>query len=1165
MSLRFIYGPSQMNKNQYCFDEIKDALIREPVGPPIFYIVPDQMTFQREYALFSDDELPGSIRAQVVSFSRIAWRVLQEVGGSTRAFISSIGVQMMLRKIIVERESDFRVFQSASEKYGFLKELEGLIKEFKRYEITPERLRVHMDEIQSFVHKEEGESALTIKLDDLHYLYDRLTKTLADTYIDNEDQLTLLKEKISETDLFDGAQIYFDGFHGFTPQELSVVEALMKKSKRTTVILTVDDVHKDRTELDLFYQPLETYEQLKQVAHEQMIQVEEHFLREDLYNNFLNNEAFLHLEKYFDTLPSPEYAKNERVPIKLAEAVHPRAEIEGVAQEILRLVREENYRYRHMAIFVRDDNKYNDLIATIFKDYQIPVFIDKKRTMLNHQFVEFIRSLFEVVERDWRYDAVFRLLKTGIIPSSNEEYPLDLEAIDELENYVIEYGIHSRNKWFSSEKWTYQRYYGLEKAVQTDEERRIEERLNSYREQITEHLREFDEQVRQAGTVKEFCLILYHLFESLQIPRYLAREKEVLEKAGELEAAKEQEQVWDALIDLMDELVEISGEETSDLSLFRSMLEAGLESLEFSHVPPSLDHVIVGTIDHSRMSGIKCSFLLGVNEGFWPMKPAHEGIINDQERELLAIHGMQLAESNKRKLLDDWFYMYLAFTSATDYLFVSYLLSDEEGESRLPSQLVKRLKDLFPTLEEPILLHDLDDYIDPNRFVTTPFKTRSALTAQLSREQRGYPIAEEWYYVLNWYIKNEAANSIVADTLQSLLYENKPVSLSKETTQSFFEKQIKSSVSQIETFYECSYKHFSRYHLNLQERKTFKLAAPDIGQLFHEALKTIAEWLHGEGSDFSSLTKESAETYARRAVTKLSPVLQHQILTSSNRHHYIQKKLLDVISRATFILSEQARQTGFSPVGIELSFGPGKQLQPLRLGLPNGYELILQGRIDRVDKADKEDELYLRIIDYKSSNRKLDIVEIYYGLALQMLAYLDVVLSQSEGWLGKRATPSGMFYFHVHNAMISSDKTFQDTALEKEILKQYKMGGLILSDPKVAKIMDESLESGWSDIYPFGLTKKGTFYDKSSSISEKSLNDLQAYVRQLMVRAGLQMTNGEIELNPYEFKDRNPCTFCDYRSLCQFDESLEENQYRTLKPIEENKILEEISKEGDES
>src|SRR5690625_3204428 len=361
-------------------------------------------------------------------------------------------------------------------------------------------------------------------------------------------------------------------------------------------------------------------------------------------------------------------------------------------------------------------------------------------------------------------------------------------------------------------------------------------------------------------------------------------------------------------------MVEITGPEKMDLSTFRTVLEAGFESLKFSHVPPSMDHVIVGTIDRSRITGVKCAFLLGVNDGVWPMKPPVDGMINEQERQILAEHGLQLAESNRRQLLDDWFYMYLAFTVTKDRLWVSYLLSDEEGKSKMPSQLINKLRELFPLCQETILLQDPEELVEADRFITTPFKTRSALTAQLARNRKGYPLKPIWLHVLNWFVENHPKHSTTYQVLQSLYYQNKPVSLSKETVEQIYPKQIDMSVSRLETYYRSSYQHFAKYTLGLKERHIHKLDAPDIGLLFHEALKKITEWVQIEEKDFAHLSRQDAEQYANRAVSSLATILQHQILHSSNRHQYIQKKLQEVVARAVFILSEQAKQSQFTPI-----------------------------------------------------------------------------------------------------------------------------------------------------------------------------------------------------------------------------------------------------------
>lgn len=1160
MGLQFLLGRSGAGKGNYLVTEIRNKLIDNPDGPPIFYIVPDQMTFDEEYTLFNDKEISGSIRAQVVSFSRLAWRVLQETGGGLRPFISSVGMQMMLRKITEERHADWKVFQKALKKQGFLSELESMITEFKRHQITPEMLKLQMEEIDKFTHKEPNEIALLQKLDDLTYIYEQLVIAMQGQYIDGEDRLDLLAAKVMDATLLNDAEIYIDGFHRFTPQELHVIEKLMKKCKQVTVVLTMEKKVDPQalSELDLFYQTTETYAQLREIAITNNVPIKEDQNDEQMKSRILKRSALGHLERNFDVRPSKAFHAD--TPIQIAEAVHPRAEIEGVAQEIIHLTQKENYRYRDMAIFIRETDTYHDLIRTIFEDYDIPVFIDEKRTMLNHPLIEFIRSLLDTVESNWRYEAVFRLLKTGFIPVANKRNPLTDRAIDELENYVLEYGIRRREHWLDKEPWMYQRFHGFLDAVQTDREKETEQRINDYRFQVTSALGIFDESMREADTIQARCEAVYLLLEKVEVPKRLEKMREYYDQMGELEKGREQEQVWDAVVQLFDEIVEMAGSEEMSLSTFRSTLEAGLESLEFSHVPPSMDHVIVGTIDRSRISGVKCSFLLGVNEGVWPMKPPVDGMINEAERSLLAEHGIQLAESNRRNLLNDWFYIYLSFTAATDRLWVSYLISDEEGSTKIPSQLINRLVDLFPNMDEIKLLQDPDDLVEADRFITTPYKTRSALTSQLARYKNGYQVKPIWFHVLNWYMENHRKESLTYKVLKSLYYENKPTHLSKETVQELYPQKVKTSVSRLENYYRCGYQHFAQYSLGLQERKIFKLDAPDIGSLFHEALKVITEWVQADKRSFKDLTKKDTDQYAKKAISSLGPILQHQILRSTNRYQYIEFKLQEIIARAAFILSEQARSSGFSPIGIELDFGEEDTLQPLTLELPNGYELVLRGRIDRIDKAENKNSLYLRIIDYKSSETDLRLIDVYYGLALQMLVYLDVVLTQSETWLGRQAAPGGVLYFHVHNAMLSEEKKKEDSYIANELLKKYKMKGLLLSDEELIRLMDKEADGSKSKIVQAGIKKNGGLYSDSKVVGEETFTTLKQHIHRLMMQAGIEMTSGIIPLNPYEQGQKKACTFCPFKSVCQFDPILDENNFRVLKKMNDEEVLDNLQK-----
>lgn len=1153
MTLRMITGASSIQKGNFILDEIKQELQRDPSGSPIFYIVPEQMTFQQETALFDDGKVKGSTRAQIVSFSRLAWRVLQEAGGSTKQFMSSTGTQMMLRKIIEQRVEGFHVFQKAADKQGFIQELDGMMTEFKRHCITPEMLQEQM-------HSTREKPALQHKLDDLYYIYAEMARLFGDKYMDGEDQLQLLAEHIPSLSLFQDATIYIDGFHRFTPKELLIISELLQKVAHVTVSLTLPSSfdQQETTEVDLFYQTKNTYQTILQTAKELDIPVLENEHPGVAYNSFADKPVMGHLEQYFDERPAPAYPMKEASPIQIKEAVHPRAEIEAVAQEIHRLIREENYRFQDMVMYMRDSETYNDIIQTVFYDYNIPVFMDEKQTMLNHPLVEFIRSLFDVVDSRWRYEAVFRLLKTGYIPSSNDTYPLTRDAIDVLENYVLEYGIRNKNQWLSEDSWEYHRFGGYNQAAKTNQEIEHEKRINAYRQQVVQALQQFDEKVKEATTVRERCVCLYLLIEELDISKQLEKERAAYDAQGEVEKAKEQEQVWDGVMQLLDEAVEMIGNEKLSLKLFQQTITAGLESLEFSHVPPTMDHVIVASIDHSRISGKSCGFLLGVNEGQWPMKPALDGMINEEERIFLEQFGLKLAASSRRVLLDDTFYMYLAFTSASDYLWVSYVLSDNEGKKKSASPMIQRLQSLFPNIGQPELLVEAEELYHARRFITTPATTRNALNIQLARGIKGYALDPIWQDVLEWFIQHETTSSTSYKVLQSLFYENNPVDLQPETVKELYPKHVKASVSRLEMLYRCSYQHFVQYHLKLQDRRTYKLDAPDIGHLFHEAIKTITEWIQEEGRSFASMTKDESKTYASKSVQHLSPAINHHILKSSNRYQYIQRKLEATIAKATYILSEQARLSGFTPAGIELSFGYDGGLDPVSINLPNGYEVVLRGRIDRVDEAIQHEQLYLRIIDYKSSARGLDLEDVYYGLALQMLTYLNVVLNQSKEWLGKQAEPAGVLYFHVHDAMLQGATQLKDEDIEEEIFKKYKMSGLISAEETAARLMDTSLTTGRSDIAPIGFKQNGDYYADSKVVGPETFDILKQHMENLIYQAGIHMTSGKVDLNPYENKEGIACTFCDFKSVCQFDSLLDENNFRKLTSLKENEVLERL-------
>ncbi|MDQ0224220.1 helicase-exonuclease AddAB subunit AddB [Metabacillus niabensis] len=1158
MSIQFILGRSGSGKTTTIVNEIKNRLMEDPMGNPIIYLVPDQMTFGAEYELIHSQDVAGMIRAQTFSFSRLAWRVLQETGGITRHHLSSMGIQMMLRKLVEQYKQEFKVFAKASDKNGFIQQLEAMLTEFKRYCFSPQELEDYIAKANTEVDKQ----SLIDKLHDMALLYKQLEIQLSNKYVDSEDYLRLLTEKIQESNYMKTADIYIDGFHSFTPQELEVVVALMKYTNNVKISLTIDKPYEEFLphELHLFQMTGKTYNKLLQLAKDEGVEVENPLILHEQHR-FAKNPSLQHLETYYDARPTSVF--EGETSITILQAANRRSEIEGIARQIHSLTRSGEYRYRDIALMLRNSNDYRDLIEQVFRDYNIPFFIDQKRSMLNHPLVEFIRSTMEIVNGHWRYEAVFRAVKTELL------YPLEAnkremrEEMDLLENYVLSHGIQG-TKWTKDERWRYRRFYSLEDDyVITDEEKLMEEKINSLKEIVAKPIHTLQKRLKRSKTGRDLAESLYLYLEELQIPEKIELLRQEAEEKGQLLEAREHDQVWQAVIQLLDEFVELLADEHVSLSLFANILDTGMESMKFSLVPPAMDQVLIADMEQSRFFHVKCTFIIGTNDGVIPARPKEEGILTEDDRESLHFQGITLAPTARQHLLDENFIIYMGLVSPSEKLYLSYPMADEEGKALLPSIIIKRTEEMFPDIEKQRLLNEPDQLSlgEQLSFIVNENVTLSYVTSQLQLWKRGYPIESIWWDAYNYFIDSKN-QQITKKVLSSLTYQNAPKQLETSVSRELYGEHIQGSVSRMEQFNSCPFSHFASHGLKLRERQLFKLEAPDIGQLFHSALKLISDKIQQLNLDWKGLTKEQCDRLSNDAVEKLAPRLQREILLSSNRFHYIKRKLQKILSRASSILSEHAKHSGFAPVGLELGFGKGGELPPIRFTLPNGCTMEVAGRIDRVDKATGSNGVLLRIVDYKSSEKNIQLSEVYYGLALQMLTYLDVIISNSKRWLGVEATPAGVLYFHVHDPIIQANTLLSEDKLDEEIFKKFKMKGLLLGDEESVRLMDDSLTEGvTSNIVAAGLKKTGGFYANSAIASKDEFELLTNHVRKTFEKIGTSITDGVIDIQPYKLKDKLPCTYCQFKSVCQFDESLEENNYRILKSEKNEEVLRKMREE----
>ncbi|MBW7473724.1 helicase-exonuclease AddAB subunit AddB [Paenibacillus oenotherae] len=1145
MALRFVIGRPGSGKTRYCLDHIRNEVLRQPDGPPLIMLVPEQATFQTEYALLRDSELDGTIRAQALSFRRLAFRVMQETGGTALVPINEDGKNMMLYKIVNRLSDRLQLFQGSESQHGFIERLGELLTEWKRYGITAEAVEQFTESQQGSTH-----SLLNRKLHDLQLIHSELDHELAGLYIDSEDYLSWMTKGFGLASSMRGARIWVDGFHGFTPKEFEALSALLQHADDVTVTLCLDRPYAQGElphELELFHPTAETFIALRDLAVQGGVSVEESLVLGGTPYRFRDRPMLAHIERHFRDRAAmtlaPEQLENGSV--SLYSAASRRAEVEAVARDIVRRVKDDGLRYRELAVMVRNAPDYNDYITAVFADYDIPCFLDQKNAALHHPLVEFIRSALEIAQHGWRYEAVFRCIKTELLLP--EDGSVTREYFDLLENYALAAGIDG-NRWISASQWKPFTRDTLEgEALEAGErEKRVFEVVMRAREAVVPPLHSFNRALKKSANVREMCEALYLLLIGIGAPDRLESWSRSAIAGGQTQRAREHKQLWDGVMNLLDQLTEMTGEEPVSLPLFAGMVETGLESMKLAAVPPSIDEVLIGSIDRTRPGHVSVCYLLGVNDGVMPQRFQEDGVLTEQERESLGNGGLAMAPSVRRRLLDERFLIYNALTMPSRHLWISWVMADEEGKSLHASEVIRHVKGMFPGIPERMIAAEPAAGMKEGEqlsFIAHPERTLSYLISQLRTWRHGGVIAPLWWEAFNWFAVRPQWQDKLQRLVGSLQYSNEASKLSAAAADLLYGTMLRGSVSRMERFVSCPFQHFAIHGLRLRERAQFKLAAPDIGQLFHAALSRLAQTL---GERWGEMDADGIRKEAAIVVEELAERLQSQILFSSSRNRYVARKLQDIVGQAAVILGEHARRADFQPVGVEIGFGPEGPLPPVRIPLANGRTMEMSGRIDRVDAAETEEGLLLRVIDFKSSATQLRLEEVAYGLALQMLTYLDVLLNAAPTWLGQEARPAGVLYFHVHNPLLSASNALSRDKARTEMLKRFKLKGLVLADEKTARMMDHSLETGYSELLPLALKRDGGFYSSSSVASDEQWDTLRRSVRGTLRGIGDRIAGGDVSIAPYRLGVKSPCQFCVYKPVCQFDPLVEGNAYTKL-------------------
>ncbi|MHC1683344.1 MAG: helicase-exonuclease AddAB subunit AddB [Clostridiaceae bacterium] len=1132
MSLNLVLGRSGCGKSHCIYEDIEKSLKKNP-DKNIIIIVPEQFTFETEKMVLNTFGEENSFNIKVLNFKRLCYRAFQEVGGSTQLFINNSGRNMIIHKILQENIMDLKSFGSAARQKGFISVLSDTITELKRYDLTPEELL----EAQSTL---SNDNILTNKLHDIELIYRKFQEHIDNSYTDSEDMLNLLVEKLDKYQPLKDSEVWFDEFYTFTPVQYKVIDKIMKYSSRVNVCLLYG-------EEDVFSILKRTEDKLTKIAMENSIKINIKQKKDQM--RYKCNEELKHLEKYYFKYPY-EVFNDPTEKLTITVNSNPYNEIEEVAKDISTLIREKGFRYKDIAIVTRNIDGYSDVVKSIFQEYKIPYYIDVKKPLMDNLIITFITSALEVVFRSWSYESVFKYLKTTI-------HSFSLNEVDMLENYILANGIKGKKMWFA-ERWI--RPVPSELIGNSTEEE-VLEKLNEMKKVIIEPFECLYKLTISNCKVKDICEELFNFMVKSNLVEKIEGYIEKFKTSGQLQLAREYSQIYNIIIDILDQFVEVLGDYNTSIQEFTKILEAGFETLEVGTIPSSVDQVLVGSVERSKSHNIRALFIIGLNDSIFPKVIDREGILNDADRSILNDKGFPLASDTKAAAIEEQLLIYITLNSSQEYLKLSYPIADHEGKSLRPSIIVSRIKSLFKnvTINSNVLIEEkklrLEDYLEVN-------PTFNNFTLNIKSEFKNNKFSPLWKETYKWFLENDNYRHRTENVVAALWYSNMESYVDEIKIRELYDAKRLFSVSQFERYSRCPFSYFVHYGLKCRERKIHKLTPPKVGSLLHEVIECFCEEIIHRNIKWAEISKDEISKLIDEIIKISIEKVDNSIFNSTARLKYLTNRLRKVLTRTIEVIAMHIKNSDFVPVGYESEFNFSGKYPPIQLRLSTGEEVKVIGKIDRIDYLEEANEVYVRIIDYKSSAKDFKLSDLYYGFQLQLLVYLDAILEYEKKNKDKTVFPGGILYCKIDNPLISVKKRLSDEKLEEEIIKSLKMKGLVLGETDIIKRMDTSLTDGASKIIPVSIKKDGNLSSKDNSVaSKKEFLLLRKYVKKSLVDLCEDMLSGDISIRPYKNQKEIPCTYCEYHSLCQFDDTLEDNCYRNLKALSNEEVYAEIEKE----
>lgn len=1069
MSLQFILGPAGAGKTH----RMLETLIRRSLADKsknYIVLVPDQFTMEAQRELLAMHPNHGVMYIDVLSFNRLAYRVFGELGVNDFDVMDETAKSLLVRRALGMCRGELKVFGRRAFSQGTVDAMKSAISEFMQYGIDDERLSGMIDG--------QAGTALAGKLADVRTVYAKFLKIRDEKFITAEELPGKLAAMIPQSEYIKNSEIYVDGFTGFTPVQLRVMEELINCAGSVAVALSAsgDD------DSGLFELSRKTTAALSRIAEKSGVEIKRPVVIEKNENSRLAGSkqiSFLEEHIFKSTPPEPKDAGDD-CEIEIRACDDPKAEAGFIAEKILDLVMNEGMRYSDIAVIAADMDEYSRHIGRAFSKAKIPAFIDHKKSIEKNPIVNTIKSAFEVIRLDYTYESMFAFLRFGMSG-------IDPGDIDLLENYVLESGIRGKRKWDQP----------FENRFSLSDEDFV--RVNKTRQAAAEKLCGLSDVLKKRRkTAGQMCCGVYDFMIKNGLDEKTRRIAQELARDGDSESADEYVKTYNAVINLLDKINGLFGDDPMSMREFEDIFSAGVSAAKVGAVPPAIDGVVVGDMQRTRLPEIKALFFAGLDEDALPKKAGSSIIITGQERRRLKESGFELAPDDEENLFTERFYVYNTFAKPSERLFLSFSKISSAGAQKTKAYPVNAVMELFSGLS---ILETSGSWRLPER-----------------RRGRGTNVDK----------------GINGDLARRLYGNSENI-----------------GITRLERFAECACRQFLENGLMLRRRSLHELSSADIGNLYHSILSSFCAELSAEGIKWQELGPDDREKYVGKYAREALKKEEFKKFDSDAESRYVARRIEEMTVWTVEVLSKQINSGEFEPAFYE---------EPLKSGIA-----------DRIDICEKDGRVYVRVVDYKSYNKKFSMDETYNGRQLQLVSYLcdaaDRIRSRRPD---ADVVPAGAFYYSIDDRYVElePDADRSEDEIMDMRLKGQAMSGILSGDGDAALLSDERLKENGKDSIVSNVKRSagsGVRTGAGTSLLEAGdVEILQEFVKDKRQELTDEILGGSITANPWKNSggardkgmENSSCDYCDFRSVCGFD-SKDIGGYRSSR-LKDSEALEKI-------